>query len=162
MENIFDKVENNMDTLVDNQVWWSNCATAEQMDAAKNGKLELTLGSCKPVPKEWIADIIGKKVLCLAGAGGLQAPLLASAGAKVTVIDISRKMLEKDICMAQKYNLELQIEHGNMTDLSRFEDETFDYVINPASLFYVPSVHPVFQECYRVLKSGGGAYFRIA
>lgn len=152
MENIFDQIEANMDNLVDNQVWWSNCATAEQIEAAKNGELELTLGISKPVPKEWIADITGKKVLCLAGAGGLQAPLLASAGAKVTVIDISKKMLEKDIYMAQKYNLEIQIEHGNMTDLSRFENETFDYIINPASLFYVPNVHPVFKECYRVLK----------
>lgn len=116
MENIFDQIEANMDNLVDNQVWWSNCATAEQIEAAKNGELELTLGISKPVPKEWIADITGKKVLCLAGAGGLQAPLLASAGAKVTVIDISKKMLEKDIYMAQKYNLEIQIEHGNMTD----------------------------------------------
>lgn len=155
MENIFDQIETNMNNLVDYQVWWSNCATAEQIEAAKNGKFELTLGISKPVPKEWIADITGKKVLCLAGAGGLQAPLLASAVAKVTVIDISKKMLEKDIYMAQKYNLEIQIEHGNMTDLSRFENETFDYIINPASLFYVPSVHPAFIECYRVLKRGG-------
>lgn len=27
MENIFDQIEANMDNLVDNQVWWSNCAT---------------------------------------------------------------------------------------------------------------------------------------
>ena len=94
-----------MDDLVDNQVWWSNCATAEQMDAAKNGSLEITLGGSKPLPKDWIAHISGKKVLCLAGAGGLQAPLLASAGAKVTVMDISRKMLDKDILMAQKIRL---------------------------------------------------------
>ena len=155
MKNIFDKVESNMDNLVDNSVWWSNCASAEQMADAKNGQLELTLGISKPVPKDWISDVYGKKILCLAGAGGLQAPLLANAGAKVTVIDISQKMLDKDIRMAEKYNLDIQIEHGNMTDLSRFENETFDYVINPASLFYVPSVHPVFKECYRVLKHSG-------
>lgn len=155
MKNIFEKVETNMNNLVNNHVWWSNCATSEQMEAAKSGKFELTLGISKPVPKEWITDIVGKKVLCLAGAGGLQAPLLASAGAKVTVIDISRQMLEKDIHMAQEYNLEIIVEHGNMTDLSRFENKTFDYVINPASLFYVPSVYPVFKECYRVLKYGG-------
>ena len=137
-----------MDDLVDNQVWWSNCATAEQMDAAKNGSLEITLGGSKPVPKDWIANISGKKVLCLAGAGGLQAPLLASAGAKVTVMDISRKMLDKDILMAQKYDLDIRIEKGNMEDLSRLEDESFHFIVNPASLFYVPSVHPVFKECY--------------
>ena len=31
-------------------------------------------------------------MLCLAGAGGLQAPLLACVGADVTVVDISDKM----------------------------------------------------------------------
>lgn len=155
MENIFNKVEINMDNLVDNNVWWSDCATAEQMEQAKNGKLELTLGISKPVPEEWIANISDKKVLCLAGAGGLQAPLMACAGAKVTVIDISQKMLQKDIRMAREYNLDIQIEHGNMTDLSRFENETFDYIMNPVSLCYVPSVHPVYKECYRVLKQKG-------
>ena len=74
MKDLYKQVENNMDDLVDNQVWWSNCATAEQMDAAKNGSLEITLGGSKPLPKDWIAHISGKKVLCLAGAGGLQAP----------------------------------------------------------------------------------------
>ena len=155
MKDLYKQVENNMDDLVDNQVWWSNCATAEQMDAAKNGSLEITLGGSKPLPKDWIAHISGKKVLCLAGAGGLQAPLLASAGAKVTVMDISRKMLDKDILMAQKYDLDIRIEKGNMEDLSRFEDESFHFIVNPASLFYVPSGHPVFKECYRVLKKGG-------
>ena len=155
MENIYKKVESNMDNLVDNNVWWSNCASAEQMEAAKEGNLELTLGYNKPVPKDWIDNIYGKRILCLAGAGGLQAPLLANAGAKVTIIDISTKMLDKDIHMAKKYDLDMRFEHGNMTDLSRFENESFDYIINPASLFYVPSVQPVFKECYRVLKQGG-------
>ena len=155
MDNLYHKVEANMDHLVDNRVWWSNCATEEQITAAKAGKLELTLGIKKPVPTEWLAEISGKQVLCLAGAGGLQAPLLASAGARVTVLDLSRKMLDQDLRMAQKYDLSIRIEHGNMMDLSRYHDETFDYIVNPASLFYVPSVHPVFKECYRVLKGGG-------
>ena len=155
MSDVFDQVERNMDELVDNDVWWSSCATSEQINNAKNGNLELKLGVNMTVPNDWIGDISGKLVLCLAGAGGLQAPLLAAAGAKVTVIDISQKMLDKDVKMAKEYDLDIQIEHGNMIDLSRFDDETFDYIINPASLFYVPSVYPVFNECYRVLKRGG-------
>ena len=42
-----------------------------------------------------------------------------------------------------------------MCDLSRFDDESFDLVLNPPSLFYVPDVIPVFKEVYRVLKRGG-------
>lgn len=157
MENrdIFKQVEKNMDRLVEDGVWWSGCATEEQMENAKNGCLSLSLGIPFPVPAEWLGDVVGKEILCLAGAGGLQAPLLAAAGAKVTVLDLSGKMLEKDALMAEKYGLEINIRHGSMTDLSCFGDNTFDLIVNPASLFYVPDVKIVFGECYRVLRSGG-------
>lgn len=90
--------------------------------------------------------------MCLAGAGGLQAPLLACAGADVTVLDISDKMLDKDRKIAEAKHLDIAIEKGNMCDLSRFCDGCFDY---PTSLMYVPDVKPVFKECHLVLKSGG-------
>lgn len=144
-----------MNELVDKNVWWSECATCEQIENARSGNLKLNLGISIDVPQNWITDIKGKNVLCLAGAGGLQAPLLASAGASVTILDISDKMLEKDKQMSEQYDLNIKIEHGNMIDLSRFSDEYFDYVINPASLFYVPNVLPVFRECYRILRYSG-------
>lgn len=155
MEDVFIQVESNMNELVEKHVWWSASATYEQMQNASNGALELKLGIGKSVPTGWISDIKGKDVLCLAGAGGLQAPLLACAGANVTVIDISERMLEKDQVIARENNLNIRVEHGNMCDLSRFSNSSFDYVINPASLFYVPDVLPVFKECYRVLRKGG-------
>ena len=70
-------------------------------------------------------------------------------------MDISRKMLDKDILMAQKYDLDIRIEKGNMEDLSRFEDESFHFIVNPASLFYVPSVHPVSYTHLDVYKRQG-------
>lgn len=94
-------------------------------------------------------------MLCLAGCGGLQAPLLAAAGAEVTVIDISEKMLDNDKKIAFEYGLNIAIEHGNIIDLSRFKNNYFDLIINPASLFYVQDINDVFKECYRVLKKGG-------
>ena len=81
--------------------------------------------------------------------------MLACAGAEVTVLDISEKMLEKDRKIAEVEQLNIIIEKGNMCDLSRFSDGSFDYILNPTSLMYVPNVKPVFKECYRVLKNGG-------
>lgn len=49
-------------------------------------------------------------MLCLAGAGGLQAPLFACAGAEVTVLDISEKMLAKDRKIAKEEQLNITIE----------------------------------------------------
>lgn len=154
MDKIYEQVEKNIDHLVENNVDWAACATAEQMQKAREGQLKLKFFD-KDVPAEWLSDIKGKKVLCLAGAGGLQAPLLACAGAEVTVLDISDKMLDKDREIARTENLQLNIEKGNMCDLSRFADCSFDYILNPPSLMYVPDVKPVFQECYRVLKDKG-------
>ena len=154
MKNIFEQVEKNIDSLAANGVNWSACASKAQLQAARDGKLKLQFFD-RDVPTEWIKDIKGKKVLCLAGAGGLQAPLLACAGAEVTVIDISDKMLDKDREIAKKEDLQIDIVKGNMCDLSMFQDNCFDYIINPPSLMYVPDVRVVFRECYRVLKRGG-------
>lgn len=155
MNDIYAQVERNIDRLVENDVNWSACATSEQLQKARNGQLELMFGFDQAIPADWMGDLTGRKVLCLAGAGGLQAPLLACAGADVTVLDLSGRMLDKDREVASRESLQIRIEHGNMCDLSHFADESFDLVLNPPSLFYVPDVNPVFREVYRVLKQGG-------
>lgn len=152
--NIFEQVEKNINELVENNVNWSACATVEELQRAREGRLSIKFFD-KEVPADWLKDVKGKKVLCLAGAGGLQAPLLACAGAEVTVLDLSEKMLEKDQKIAEAEQLNIRIEKGNMCDLSRFEDGSFDYILNPSSLMYVPDVKPVFREVSRVLKNGG-------
>lgn len=155
MDNVFDQVERNIDRLAENDVNWSVCATPEQLQKAREGRLELLFGFDGAVHAQWLGDLHGKRVLCLAGAGGLQAPLMACAGAEVTVLDLSERMLDKDREIAAREGLDLRIEHGNMCDLSRFEDASFDLVLNPPSLFYVPDVLPVFREVHRVLRAGG-------
>lgn len=155
MKDIYAQVERNIDQLVENDANWSACATPEQLQRAREGKLELLFGFDQAIPAEWLGDLHGRKVLCLAGAGGLQAPLLACAGADVTVLDLSQRMLDKDREIAAREGLSIRIEHGNMCDLSRFADDSFDLVLNPPSLFYVPDVEPVFREVYRVLRRGG-------
>lgn len=152
---VFDQVERNIDRLAETDVNWSHPATPEQLEKARSGNIEMKVGNDGIIPPEWFGDLRGKKVLCLAGAGGLQAPVLACAGAEVTVLDLSEKMLDRDRVVAAREGLDIRIEHGNMCDLSRFEDGSFDLVLNPPSLFYVPDVTPVFREVYRVLKKGG-------
>lgn len=80
---------------------------------------------------------------------------LAAAGADVTVFDLSENMLKNDEFVAKRDGLNLVIKQGNMCDLSVFADESFDVIINPVSLIYVPDVSIVYKECYRVLKKNG-------
>lgn len=111
---IFTKVTKNMNSLVDANIDWTDCATAEMIDDARNGNMKLQLGFPTIIPKEWFGDEIkGKKILCLAGAGGLQGPIMAAAGGIVTVLDISDKMLKKDIHIAERDNLNIKIVQGN-------------------------------------------------
>ena len=155
MERLYEQVERNIDRLVANGVNWSACATQKQLDRARCGLLELSFGQDGTIPAGWLGDLRGKHVLCLAGGGGHQGPLMACAGAAVTVLDLSERMLDKDREIAAREGLNMRIEHGNMCDLSRFADASFDLVFNPPSLFYVPDVAPVFREVHRVLKPDG-------
>ena len=154
MKSVFDRVEQNMERLVASQIDWTNCATPEQLRKARDGRLSLRVYQ-REIPAQWLGDLKGKKVLCLAGAGGMQGPLLACAGADVTVLDLSEGMLEKDREIARGENLPMRILKGNMCDLSLFADGTFDLILNPPSLMYVPDPTIVFRECSRVLRKGG-------
>jgi SAM-dependent methyltransferase len=133
---------------------WSQPVSAEQVAAARNGswQLRLTPGA---LPAGWLDEVRGLRILCLASGGGQQAPILAAAGASVTVFDASDLQLQQDRMVAQRDGLELNVVQGDMRDLSAFENASFDLVFHPISNLYVPDIRPVWRECFRVLRSGG-------
>jgi SAM-dependent methyltransferase len=94
-------------------------------------------------------------VLCLASGGGQQGPLLAAAGAAVTVFDNSPRQLLQDRLVAEREALSLTTVEGDMADLSDFPDDSFGLIIHPCSNCFVPDVRPVWRECFRVLRPGG-------
>jgi len=134
---------------------WTVPVSAEQIEAARRDVWEVLLTNTKPVPREWFPDLKGSDVLCLASGGGQQAPLFAAAGARVTVFDNSPKQLAQDRMVAERDGLELQTIEGDMADLSRFADESFDFIFHPCSNLFVPDVRPVWREAFRVLRQGG-------
>lgn len=133
---------------------WSRAVSNEVIAAAKRGQWDVHL-TPQPLDKSWLGDVTGKRILCLASAGGQQAPVLAAAGAEVTVFDLSTEQLRQDEMVAQRDGLHLVTAQGDMADLSRFADGSFDMVFHPIANHYVPDVNPVWQECHRVLKQGG-------
>ena len=134
---------------------WSQPVSQDIIASAKQGEWTIQITK-RPLSRTWLPqDIKGKDILCLASAGGQQAPVLAAAGANVTVYDISKKQLEQDQYVAKRDDLTLITLQGDMTNLSKIADNTFDYVINPISNLYVPDINPVWCECYRVLRNNG-------
>jgi len=134
---------------------WSTPVSPEKIEAVRRGEWEAYLIESKPVPKDWFPELKGADVLALASGGGQQGPVLAAAGANVTVFDNSMEQLEKDRLVAERDHLDLETVQGDMMDLSQFADESFDLVFHPVSNLFVPDVRPVWREAFRVLKPGG-------
>lgn len=135
---------------------WTVPVGPEVIAAARGGDWSVVLIGYDPVPRDWFPDrLAGTDLLCLASGGGQQAPVLAAAGATVTVLDNSARQLAQDRLVAERDGLELTTALGDMRDLSAFADGSFDLVFNPVSNVFCPDLPPVWRECFRVLRPGG-------
>ncbi|HEV2708145.1 MAG TPA: class I SAM-dependent methyltransferase [Pyrinomonadaceae bacterium] len=113
-------------------------------------------------PEGRLGDVAGRDVLCLASGGGQQSVAFALLGANVTVVDISAAQLQTDAEAAAHYQLKLNLLEGDMRDLSRLSEQSFDIVWHPYSLNFVPDARAVFREVARVLRVGGLYHFMCA
>lgn len=134
---------------------WTMPVPPETVAKARKGDISLLLTPTKAVPRDWLGPIKGQRILCLASGGGQQAPLLAAYGAVVTSLDASPVQLGRDREVAEREGLDLRCEEGDMRDLSRFADASFDLVFHPCSNCFVPDPRPVWREAARVLRNGG-------
>jgi SAM-dependent methyltransferase len=133
---------------------WTIPVSSEEVARARQGDWKIYL-TPSPTPASWLPPMDGRDVLCLASGGGQQGPILAAAGANVTVFDNSSQQLARDRMVAQRDNLAIRTVQGDMADLSVFPDESFNLIVHPVSNCFVPAVRPVWAECYRVLRPGG-------
>lgn len=135
---------------------WTVPVTSEEIARARDDDWEIILTPERPVPRDWFPDFRERnvKVLCLAGSGGQQAPILAAAGADVTVFDNSPAQLAQDQLVADREKFQITTIQGDMADLSAIEDEAFDLIVHPCSNCFVPNVLPVWKEAARVMKRG--------
>jgi len=134
---------------------WTTPVTSDAIARARQGDWSVVLTPTKPVPCDWFGEIKGKRILALACGGGQQAPIFAAAGAVVAVLDNSPRQLDQDRSVADRDGLDLKLELGVMTDLSRFADSSFGLVFHPVSNIFIPDVQAVWREAFRVLQPGG-------
>lgn len=134
---------------------WCEPVSDDVIGAARRGEWQVILTPNRPVPRDWFGALAGARTLCLASAGGQQAPVLAAAGAAVVSYDLSDEQLARDAAVAQRHGLNLRTVRGDMADLSCFEDASFEVIFHPVSNLFVPDVHPVWRACHRVLRPGG-------
>ena len=143
------------DRQVETRNPWTVPVGEREISAARQGQWEILLTPSKPVPREWFPQLDGLDVLCLASGGGQQAPILAAAGAIVTVLDNSPRQLAQDRFVAERESLSIITVEGDMADLSMFSAESFGLIVHPVANCFVPRIRPVWAEAYRTLRSGG-------
>jgi SAM-dependent methyltransferase len=155
----FDPVAHNRaawDREVDGGNEWTRPVEADVIARARAGDWSVVLIDHQPVPRDWFpAELAGVAVLCLASGGGQQGPVLAAAGATVTVFDNSPRQLGRDEEVAAREGLAMRTVLGDMRDLSAFPGASFDVVFNPVSNVFCPDLGPVWRESFRVLRPGG-------
>ena len=135
---------------------WTRPVGPDVIERARAGDWSVVLIGYEPTPRDWFpASLSDVDILCLASGGGQQGPVLAAAGARVTVLDNSPRQLGRDDEVAARDGLTLTTVLGDMRDLSGFADGSFDIVFNPVSNLFSPELGPVWRESYRVLRSGG-------
>ena len=101
-----------------------------------------------------LTGVDGKDVLCLGAGGGQQSAIFSLLGARVTVLELSRRQLDGDLTAAAHYGYEITAIHADMQDPSCLANESFDIVYTISSM-YVPDVRKLFAECARVLRPNG-------
>lgn len=143
------------DKAVERASRWTTPVTPEETEAARRGEWQIVLTPTLAIPRAWFPTLTGADVLCLASGGGQQGPILAAAGARVTVFDNSPQQLAQDRFVARRDSLDLRTVEGDMRDLTAFGDAAFDLIVHPTSNLFVPDVRPVWRECFRVLRPGG-------
>ncbi|MDQ5851103.1 MAG: class I SAM-dependent methyltransferase [Chloroflexota bacterium] len=138
-----------------NQAQWDELAQANVVFSRPF--LDLDPQSAREVvdPQRIMGDVTGKDVLCLASGGGQQSVAFALLGARVTVFDLSATQLQRDQEAAAHYQVRIQAVQGDMRDLSRFGNASFDIVWHAYSINFVPDARVVFREVARVLRPAG-------
>jgi SAM-dependent methyltransferase len=143
------------DGLVERGNEWTVPVSSQQIARARQGDFEIVLTPHKPIPKDWWPPLSGLDLLGLASGGGQQGPILAAAGARVTILDNSPKQLERDREVARREGLALQTIQGDMMNMVELADASFDLIVHPVSNCFVPDVSRVWKEAARVLRPGG-------
>lgn len=98
------------------------------------------------------------KILDAGGGDGKLGLLFAKEGHDVTVVDISRQMLDLGKEKASKEALKGSISflEGDLEKLTFLEDDEFDFIICEGSVIsFLPNPNRALKEFHRILKPGG-------
>ena len=110
---------------------------------------------------DFLGCVEGKKVLDAGCGEGYNTRLLASRGASVAGVDVSVKMVEFARREEELRPLGIRYEVASFSDLSMFQEASFDMVVSFMALMDGPDYEGAVTESFRVLRAGGHLAFSI-
>ena len=114
-----------------------------------------------PAFLKFIGSLRGKTVLDAGCGEGYNTRILARAGATMTGVDISRRMIALARAEEKRRPLGIRYFRDSFTDLSRFDDASFDDAVSFMAMMDSPDFASGAREVFRVLRPGGSFIFSI-
>ena len=95
---------------------WGVPITHEAYAAAQAGEWGVYLTPTKYMPRDWLGDLRGKRILGLASGGGQQIPIFSALGARCTVLDYSQEQCERERMVARREGYDVEVIRADMTE----------------------------------------------
>jgi ubiquinone/menaquinone biosynthesis C-methylase UbiE len=102
-----------------------------------------------------LGDLKGLRVIELGCGAGQNSIALARAGARVTALDFAESQLDKGRALAQKEKIDIEFIARDISDLSPYDDSSFDLGFSSCTISFVEDIVKTFAEAFRVLVPGG-------
>jgi SAM-dependent methyltransferase len=112
-----------------------------------------------PYVYQLIGNVMSRRVLDLCCGAGPHAIHMAREGADVVGVDYSKKLIEMARRDAGRARLTIDFRLGDATDLSGFEDASFDAAVAISAVHYIKDVRDLFSQIRRILKRDGWFIF---
>src|SRR5262244_3475417 len=122
------------------------------------------------VAREWlnnpaflafVGDLRGQEVLDAGCGEGYNTRLLARAGARITGVDLSSRMIELATAEERRTPLGIRYLCASYAELGMLADASFDAVVSFMALMDGPRLDEALREAFRVLRPGGRLTFSI-
>ena len=108
-----------------------------------------------------IGDLRGRQVLDAGCGDGYNTRILARAGAHMTGVDLSARMIGLAQEEERRAPLGIRYARASYTDLAVFAGASFDAAVSFMALMDGPRFDLAMAECFRVLRPGGRLAFSI-
>jgi SAM-dependent methyltransferase len=114
-----------------------------------------------PAFLEFLGPLRDVRVLDAACGEGAGSRLMAQAGADVTGLDISERMIGHAQAEEARQPLGIRYSVGSIDDLAAVPDACLDAVVSWVALMDAPGYAPALRAFHRVLKPGGRLQFAV-